>query len=75
MRNIRLCGNDEEEIVSSMKNLRETLEGVGIEGTACVIISSNGDMRGVFHINSENSFAVDIEDDDRKKVVTYSCLN
>ena len=71
MGKVKLCANDEHELISAMKNLAKILEDVGIEGAGVLTFSTNGDVNGTFSVNDSTSLLITVEDDGDKRTVEY----
>ena len=68
---INLCCNDEHLLVEALKDCRDMLEHIGIEGVASVTFEPDGTIEAVLAIEDETVMHVKLEDNDNKKTISY----
>ena len=71
MARVNLCANDEFHLIEALKNCRDMLEHVGIEGVASVTFESDGTIEAVLAVDDETVMHIKIEEDDNKKTISY----
>ena len=71
MARTNLCPNDEYQLIEALKNCRDMLEHVGIEGTASVTFVPDGTVEAVLLVDANTVMHVKITDDDNTKSVSY----
>ena len=71
MARTNLCPNDEYQLIEALKNCRDMLEHVGIEGVASVTFEADGAIAGVFAVDDTTVLHVLITEDDNKKTISY----
>lgn len=71
MARTNLCPNDEYQLIEALKNCRDMLEHVGIEGVASVTFEADGTIEAVLAVDDNTTMHVKITDDDSTKSVSY----
>lgn len=71
MARTNLCPNDEFQLIEALKNCRDMLEHVGIEGVATVTFEADGTIEAVLAVDDNTTMHVKITDDDNTKSVSY----
>ena len=71
MARTNLCANDEFQLIEALKNCRDMLEHVGIEGNASVIFQEDGTIEAVMIVDSDTTLHLKITDDDNTKNISY----
>ena len=66
-----LCANDEFQLIEALKNCRDMLEHVGIEGTASVTFYAEGTIEAVMVVDANTTMHLKITDDDNTKSISY----
>lgn len=72
MARTNLCANDEFQLIEALKNCRDMLEHVGIEGVATVTFEADGTIEAVLAVNDDTTMHLKISDDDNKKLISYA---
>lgn len=67
----KLTDEQEQELLHTMKKFQETLERVGIAGTAWVTFDNDGDMSGVFAVDDETTMHVRVTENECTKTISY----
>lgn len=71
MAKAKLTDEQERELLQTMKQFRETLERIGISGTAWVTFEGDGDMSGIFAVDDETSLHIRVTEDECTKTISY----
>lgn len=72
MARTHLCPNDEFHLIESLKNCRDMLEHVGIEGVTTVTFEADGTIEAVLAVDDDTTMHLKISDDDNKKLISYA---
>lgn len=71
MAKAKLTDGQERELLDEMKQFRETLERIGISGTAWLTFDNDGDMSGVFAVDDETTLHIRVIEDECTKTISY----
>ena len=71
MAKAKLTDEQERELLQTMKQFQETLERIGIAGTAWLTFDNDGDMSGIFAVDDETSLHIRVTEDERTKTISY----
>lgn len=71
MAKAKLSDEQERELLQTMKQFQETLERIGISGTAWVTFDNDGDMSGVFAVDDETTLHIRVTEDECTKTISY----
>lgn len=67
----RLCNKDMCNLVDVLRELPETLEGVGVDGNMTINVGENGEIISTLAVSPETTLALEISDDGRKGAWEY----
>ncbi len=62
----RLCNKDMCNLVDVLRELPETLEGVGVTGIATITVTDDGSISGVLAVSPETAVRLKISDNGDK---------
>ena len=71
MAKAKLTDEQERELLQTMKQFQETLERVGIAGTAFVTFEGDGDMSGEFAVDDKTTLHIRVTEDECTKTISY----
>ena len=71
MAKAKLSDEQERELLEEMKQFRETLERIGIAGTAWVTFEGDGDMSGIFAVDDETTLHIRVTENECTKTISY----
>ena len=62
----RLCNKDMCNLVDVLRELPETLEGVGVAGNAAITVTEDGSINGMLAVSGETSLRLKISNNGDK---------
>lgn len=71
MAKAKLTDEQERELLQTMMQFQETLECIGIAGTAWVTFDGDGDMSGIFAVDDETSLHIRVIENECTKTISY----
>ena len=71
MAKAKLTDEQERELLQTMMQFQETLERVGIAGTAWITFEGDGDMSGVFAVDDETTLHIRVIENECTKTISY----